>query len=204
MEPKAPISFEREDEVPAHLVDLLNEVEATQASTPTPRFRNSKAALLGFIVGDALGVPVEFCPRASLENTPVTAMLGYGTYNLPPGTWSDDSSLMLCTLESLTEGFDLEDIGRQLVRWLYLGHWTPAGKVFGAGLCTQRAISRIRRGVPASKSGGESEFENGNGSLMRILPLAISTQGLSLKQRFTRVEQVSAITHAHAQSKITC
>jgi ADP-ribosylglycohydrolase len=76
-----------------------------------------KAALFGVAIGDALGVPVEFSSRADLENNPVMGMLGYGTYEVPAGTWSDDSSLTFCLAEALTEGFDLKVIGKNFIRW---------------------------------------------------------------------------------------
>ena len=62
--------------------------------------------LIGLCVGDALGVPVEFQSRAQLKRSPVTGMLGYGTHNQPPGTWSDDSSLTFCLAESLCDGYN--------------------------------------------------------------------------------------------------
>lgn len=71
-----------------------------------------KAAMLGVIVGDALGVPVEFMSRADLTADPVTGMREYGTHDQPAGTWSDDSSMALCLMESLTRGVDYEDMGR--------------------------------------------------------------------------------------------
>lgn len=48
--------------------------------------------MMGVVLGDALGMPVQFLPRADLKKNPVTTMEGYGTYNMPPGTWSDDIS----------------------------------------------------------------------------------------------------------------
>lgn len=63
-----------------------------------------KAAILGMAIGDALGVPVEFKSRSFLKANPITDMIGYGTYNQPPGTWSDDSSLTFCLMQSLLNG----------------------------------------------------------------------------------------------------
>jgi len=74
--------------------------------------------LWGAVVGDALGVPVEFSSRDERKRDPVADMRGYGTHNQPPGTWSDDSSLLLCTVDSLVhDGFDLRAMGQQFVRW---------------------------------------------------------------------------------------
>ena len=60
-----------------------------------------KAGIFGTVVGDALGVPVEFTSRAERKADPVTDMREYGTHNQPKGTWSDDSSMMIATLDSI-------------------------------------------------------------------------------------------------------
>ena len=83
---------------------------------------------MGAVAGDALGVPVEFQSREGLRQDPVQDMQGYGTYNQPAGTWSDDSSLMLCTVESLLDGLDTGHLGSMFVHWLYEAHWTPWGR----------------------------------------------------------------------------
>lgn len=63
--------------------------------------------LYGSLVGDALGVPVEFAPRSSRKDDPVTGMRARGMHCQPAGTWSDDGSLLLCAVESLAQkGFD--------------------------------------------------------------------------------------------------
>ena len=63
--------------------------------------------IMGLCVADALGVPVEFEDRDSLLKNPVVSMRGYGTYNQPAGTWSDDSSMTLCLLDSLSNGLEI-------------------------------------------------------------------------------------------------
>ena len=60
-----------------------------------------KSMLYGFATADALGVPVEFKSRKILQKNPVTSMQGFGTYNQPAGTWSDDTSMTLATMESI-------------------------------------------------------------------------------------------------------
>ena len=72
---------------------------------------------MGLVVGDALGVPVEFQDRENLRLNPVKDMRGYGTYNQPPGTWSDDSSMTLALLDSLKKGLDYEDIMDKFLSW---------------------------------------------------------------------------------------
>ncbi|MFM7406545.1 MAG: ADP-ribosylglycohydrolase family protein [Cuspidothrix sp.] len=88
------------------------------------------SGFMGVCVGDALGVPVEFSSRAERIKSPVTKMLGYGTWNQPPGTWSDDSSLMLCLADSLCSGYDVDDIAKSFCRWYRENYWTAHGQVF--------------------------------------------------------------------------
>lgn len=164
----------------------------------------TKEILFGIAVGDALGVPVEFIGRDPLRQKPVTDMIGYGTYHLPPGTWSDDSSLAFCLAEALTHGFDLNIIADYFQKWLYEKYWTPYGKVFDVGITTQQAIYRFRSGVSPELAGGFDESENGNGSLMRILPLVLHVRDKPIDERFTITKMVSSITHGHIRSVIAC
>lgn len=163
------------------------------------------AAILGLCVADALGVPVEFKSREYLKNSPVTGMTGYGTYNQPPGTWSDDSSLTLCLIDSLSRGHDLRDIGNTFVRWHNQEVWTPHGEVFDIGNTTREAIYRLRKGeVEPQDAGPKHENSNGNGSLMRILPLAFYTRHMSFEERMRIAFDVSGLTHGHIRAQTAC
>lgn len=73
--------------------------------------------IMGLAIGDSLGVPVGFQSRESLKESPVTSMRGYGTYNQPAGTWSDDISMILCLVDSLTNGLDYNDIMEKFSQW---------------------------------------------------------------------------------------
>jgi ADP-ribosyl-[dinitrogen reductase] hydrolase len=163
-----------------------------------------KEALLGVAVGDALGVPVEFTSRSLLQANPVTAMRGYGTHRQPAGTWSDDSSLTFCLAETLAEGFALQPLGGNFVRWLHEAWWTPHGEVFDVGIATQAAIGRLARGTAPELAGGFEAHENGNGSLMRILPLVFYLAGTDWRERWQLTKGVSSLTHGHIRSVIAC
>lgn len=161
--------------------------------------------LWGSLVGDALGVPVEFKDRAIVQADPVKDMRGFGTHKQPAGTWSDDGALTLCTVDSLLHfDFDTQDMGRRFVRWMNEEYWTATGVVFDVGGATTDALMRIAKGTPAEKAGGRDEYSNGNGSLMRILPVVLRFAGNPLDQFVSRVERASSITHAHARSKMAC
>lgn len=161
-----------------------------------------KDGITGLIVGDALGVPVEFSSKSERELDPVTDMREYGTYNQPKGTWSDDSSMTIATVASIThkKGVDYEDIMKEFICWLYYDAYTNSESgTFDIGNTTRRALERFAGGVPVMECGGRGERDNGNGSLMRILPLAY------IKNiDYDTVEKVSSLTHAHIISRIAC
>ena len=100
-------------------------------------------------------------------------MIGYGTYKQPEGTWSDDSSMTLATLDSIKNGYDLEDIMDKFVDWFKEGEYTPFGEVFDVGMTTARAIYQYEKEFDVRTCGELSERSNGNGSLMRIMPVCL-------------------------------
>ena len=156
--------------------------------------------IVGLTVGDALGVPVEFTSRQQLIENPVTGMMGHGTYDQPKGTWSDDTSLTLATMHSIAakNAIDPEDIMKEFVAYARQSKYCQY-EVFDYGNTTIESIDRFERGYPISECGGSDEYDNGNGSLMRILPLAY-IPGIT----YDEIESVSGITHAHPKSKISC
>jgi ADP-ribosylglycohydrolase len=163
-----------------------------------------KSVLFGVAVGDALGVPVEFKSRQAISQNPVKDMIGYGTYDLPPGTWSDDSSLTFCLAEALTQEFNLNTIGQNFVKWYHENYWTPHGHIFDIGAATIEAVSRLSNGETPELAGGLEERDNGNGSLMRILPLIFYTCNKPVSERYDITKKVSSITHGHPRSVIAC
>ena len=169
-----------------------------------------KDAFIGFAVGDALGVPVEFESRETLKLNPVLDMLGNRMHNQPVGTWSDDSSMVFCTSESLCNGYSLDDIALQFSKWKNNKFWTPHGRVFDIGIATSKGIERIDRflemGLHIKPISAQSmnQNENGNGSLMRMLPLLFYLIDKPVNERFKVIHEVSSLTHAHERAIIGC
>lgn len=169
--------------------------------------------IMGVVVGDALGCPVEFVNREELEANPVTDMGEYGTYNMPKGTWTDDSSMTLATLDALRYGYDKDRIQENFVKWLYDGKFTPAGLTFDVGVTCEKAIfcysGSMARG-DRQICGLDDEYSNGNGSLMRIMPICLFVHELveggvvSIEEAVNMIHEVSSFTHAHMRSKIAC
>lgn len=168
-----------------------------------------KSVMLGHAVGDALGVPVEFCSREYLRKHPVTYMKGFGTYEVPAGCWSDDTSMALCALESLIGGsINYNDIMRNFGRWCRNGEFTPTGVVFDIGNTCYYAISNyLDFGVPAKQCGLSDSISNGNGSLMRIHPFVLYAyyNGITDENDFvTIIKDASSLTHGHSCSIDGC
>ena len=171
---------------------------------------NILSGIMGLVVADALGVPVEFQDREVLRQNPVKNMRSYGTYNQPAGTWSDDSSMTLALLDSLKDGLDYKDIMDKFLAWYEEGAYTPHGEMFDIGIATSNALRRYKSGTSPLESGGNSEHDNGNGSLMRISPILFYLEGefgsdfLDHEETFELIHNISALTHAHKRSKIAC
>jgi len=168
-----------------------------------------KSSILGFIVGDCLGVPFEFQSREILKKSPVTTMVGGGSWEQPIGTWSDDTSMVLSTLDSLSGGYDLHDLGNCFNNWLYLNDYTPHGEVFDCGIQTREALKLIHKQIISNQNitplpPSTDEKQNGNGSLMRILPFGFYLHNHPIGERWEIINQVSSLTHSHIRSIIGC
>lgn len=168
--------------------------------------RRSKVrdAFLGLAIGDALGVPFELVKREDLEKDPVTDMVGNKAHNKPPGTWSDDGSMTFCTAESLLDGFDIDRMAKNYLAWFDDGYWSADGKAFGSGGTTRAALKKIREGHSAEGAGRTDPESNGNGSLMRVLPLVFYFDRVGIARMRDMVFEVSSITHGHNVACLAC
>ena len=168
-----------------------------------------KNGIIGFVVGDTIGVPVEFNSRERLLLNPVTEMLEYGTHNMPKGCWSDDTSMTLATMDSIIKCKEINtnDMADRFIKWYRNGEYTATGIMFDIGTTTKQALIKYQRGIDiASKCGGEREYDNGNGSIMRMLPIAYYCYLKSLEDTeiLKIVKEVSSITHRHQISILGC
>ena len=165
-------------------------------------------SIIGHAIGDAMGVPTEFCLRENLEKNPVTDMVGTGTYNQPAGSWSDDTSMELATIDSFIQKgqFDYDDILTKWQKWLNNNEYTPNNFVFDVGRTCLKAIHNHYSGIPALECGLASIDSNGNGSLMRMLPVALYAYYRDLKDEeiIELTNNISSLTHRHNISKLGC
>ena len=160
------------------------------------------ASLLGLAIGDAVGTAVEFRRRGTFPR--VTDMVGGGPFNLPPGGWTDDTSMSLALASSLVHNPDLDpqDLMERFADWFRNGAWSHNGKCFDIGLTTRQAIGLWERtGNPFAGSGDPKSA--GNGSLMRLAPVAIRHHRDRSKLRDVAARQ-SRVTHAAPEAIEAC
>lgn len=166
-------------------------------------------SILGFAIGDAMGVPIEFKKREELLEKPVLNMQGYGTHDVPSGTWSDDTSMMLATIDSLVSlhKIDYDDMMKRFCDWINNAKYTATGVVFDMGITTKESILKYYMNkIEPVKCGGASINNNGNGSLMRMLPIALYTyfEDIVDYRLLDIIKNASSLTHAHEYSVMGC
>lgn len=166
----------------ATLVDMI---------TKQDRYRG---ALLGLAAGDALGTTLEFTEPNSFE--PISEIVGGGPFRLKPGQWTDDTSMALCLAASLIEqdGFSATDQIERYVRWWREGYMSSTGHCFDIGNATSSALARYSKtGDPYS--GSTDPYSAGNGSIMRLAPVALF-YGADLEEVVNYSAESSRTTHA--------
>lgn len=176
-----------------------------------------KASIYGFIIGDALGVPVEFLSRETLKDNPIKDMEEYGTHNQPKGTWSDDTSMVLATIDGIINSqesnIDYKKVITNFLNWKQKGEFTPFGKIFDIGNSTSYALSIYQQHIYDNNAddvicGTGNINSNGNGSLMRILPISLYLYYLGINYNedkfFEIIKIISSMTHSHIYSILGC
>ena len=167
-----------------------------------------KDAIIGHAIGDAFGVPLEFRERESLINNPVTEMTEFGSHHVPKGCWSDDTSMEIATIDSFIEKrkFDYDDIMQKFAKWFKEGAYSATGFAFDIGTTCGFAINNYKHGTKALECGLNDIYSNGNGSLMRILPVALYCYYQNLKEEeiVELTNNISSLTHNHSISKLGC
>lgn len=177
------------------------------------------AILMGIATGDALGFPAQFEPRSERKKRPVVDMGKYLDEDEQirswgdglTGLWSDDTSLTLCLAESLLKSFDLKDQAEKFVAWLDEGYLSAKDRAFDVGMQTTESLAKVRTILQSGRykemdclASYADEWSNGNGSLMRILPLLVYIKDKDVQEQFDLIRKASALTHPHIRSALCC
>ncbi len=175
-----------------------------------PKCVRVREAMLGLLIGDACGVPYEFRMPHELPAFHEIDMYPPKGYfrsyaHVPLGTWSDDGAQALCLYASLKAcGFyHAYDFAARLIKWHDRGYMAVDNYVFDIGNQTAAAIARLKSGMTTRYAGLAGERNNGNGALMRCLPLALLHNGKDVALVMDAHAQ-SQITHAHPRSQVCC
>lgn len=166
-----------------------------------------KSSIYGLAVGDALGVPWEASKRDTFK---CTGMRGYGRHNQPPGTWSDDTALTLATLDAITtfsgiKRLNLKKIKYNFIQWREFGKFSIDNNTFDIGVSTKKAIAKMVMGYPLDECGNNTDVSKGNGSLMRMIPVAFYLKNEKDYEKKRKICYfMSSITHATDECKIAC
>ena len=165
-------------------------------------------SIIGHAVGDAMGVPTEFCVREYLLKNPVKEMIGSDKTGQPAGSWSDDTSMEIATIDSFIQNkeFNYDDIMHKWEEWINEAKYTANNDTFDVGRTCLRAIRNHSLGTEPLKCGTDGEQSNGNGSLMRILPVALYSyyRKLDVNEIIKLTNELSSLTHKHDISKLGC
>jgi len=169
-----------------------------------------EGGIYGLLIGDALGVPYEFHARHEIPSVSEIEFdppeyFDRAHKSVAPGTWSDDGAQALILLASLLDcgKLDITHFAQGLVDWYQAGYMAVDGNVFDIGIQTSQAIRKLMLGVRAEIAGQTDEQANGNGSLMRVLPLALWHKG-SDEELVKAAHQQSIVTHGHVRSQVCC
>ena len=153
----------------------------------------------GFIYGDAFGLPVEFLERDSFS---IKTLEGYGSWAVPAGTWSDDSAMMFITMDHLIRNTSLDDLKRAFCDWKYRGFWTYNQEPsFDVGITISEVLERWEH-ISLNEQAKSDELSNGNGALMRILPIAFYTYNMPEEKAIETIQDYASLTHGHIRSTL--
>lgn len=158
---------------------------------------NITNSIFGAAIGDAMGVPYEFRSRGTFKCTDMT---GFGTWNKPVGTYSDDTAMTLCTLDAISKGYSKKLLIENFIKWYQHGFWSLDNHTFDIGNTTSAALECHRQ----KKTVRNDERTNGNGSLMRVVPLAFWLMNFNKAERKRLIAEISSITHPHEFSINAC
>lgn len=164
--------------------------------------------LIGLAVGNAMGVPTESNNREDLLDKPVIKMMPRIRDGIPKGAWSDSTSMTIATIDAIIhKGMSYHEIAESFVKWFTSNQFCSMKESFDVGETTLKALVSFTQHIEKAEECGLTGIQdNGNGSLIRMLPIAYYLVASKAKERdiLEVVRSVSSITHAHEISICGC
>lgn len=165
-------------------------------------------SLIGFAIGDAFGVPLEFNERKYVKSLKLDNMIT-GTKKVEKGAWSDDTSMIIATMDSIINNngnINYKDIMNNFIKLVDNGKFTSLGYAFDVGNTITKSLNKYKETNDEISSGCGDLMDNGNGSLMRILPISIYCilNNVSDKEITNIISKTSSLTHSHEISILGC
>ncbi len=157
---------------------------------------------LGLAVGDALGTTLEFHARDAQPR--LLDITGSGYFNSPTCYWTDDTAMARVLADNLVAsgGLDCRDLMDRFVAWWRSGQYSCTGRCCGLGRTTRRALERYRR-TQDPLAGSTDPMTAGNGSLMRLAPVALRFWNDRAQLGIAAAQQ-SRTTHAASEAVDAC
>ena len=186
----------------AHVTRCVARAPSTPPQTAAGIRDRALGAFLGLAAGDAVGTTLEFHARDAQPR--LEDMTGGGPFALPPGAWTDDTAMALALADSLatTGSLDCGDLMDRFVKWWRNGEYSCTGTCFDIGNATRGALERyLRTGDPLA--GSTDPRTAGNGSLMRLAPVALRFWNDRRRLIDTAAEQ-SRTTHGAEEAVDAC
>ena len=161
---------------------------------------------MGFVVGDTLGFPNSGKKREELLDNPITGIKPFDDQSIDEGSWSNNTSLMIATVDSINAkcAIDLEDM--MLKYSIYKNHasYTPSGIVLDIDKTTLRTVDKYMEDKKELECGSNDSLTNK--PLMRMLPLAYYAIDTHLKdiEVLELVKKVCSLTHLNEICQMAC
>ena len=164
--------------------------------------------VIGLAIGEAMGVPTEFSKRELLLEKPIVKMMPKISNGIPKGAWSSGTSLTIATMDAISKsGLNYTAMADNYVRWFTTNKFCSINESFSIENTTLKSLVRYTQHMEeAYECGSDDYFDNGNGSLARVLPIAyyFAAHKDTDKKIYEVVKKTSSITHSHEVSILGC
>lgn len=164
--------------------------------------------MMGMLIGDAFGAPLEFTTLTYSNPNPITSMTSADHFGLKAGQFTDDTSMGLCLADSLICNLDFDpfDLALRFVAWWWLGYNNTfkydTNKLdrhsVGLGGNISQSLNKFIYDCEPYTTAGDLNT-SGNGSIMRNAPVPVAFwnnihKGLSVAKKQSKVTHQGTIS----------